>query len=131
MLTHSSVVVAGADERDFDRPWHLVEGGQWNSEKRLLHVTWVDGEAATDLILDVDDQDVAAVLRERIESSLVHLEVEKLPDGGTLRGAIRRGSDGELFSQVSVRGKVRAGADLDHRVHVLEQRIRSAVGLPD
>ena len=61
----------------------------------------------------------------------MHLEQEKVPGGGVLRGAIRRDAEGELISQVSVKGKVTRGAALDQQVTALEARVRSAVGMPD
>lgn len=131
VLSTSGLVLAGhRDSADVQRPWHLVDRGEWSSDGNRIHVTWVDGQEPIDVEMTQDDRNLAAVLREQVENSLVHAEVERLPGGGMLRGTIRRDSDGTLFSQVSITGKVRRDAALEERVRAMESRVRAQVGLP-
>ena len=131
VLSTSGLVLAGhPDSADQQRPWHVVDRGEWSSDGNRIQVTWVDGQAPIDVELTRDDREIAAVLREQVEHTLVHAEVERLPGGGMLRGTIRRDSDGTLFSQVSIVGKVRRDEALAVRVRAMESRVRSQVGLP-
>ena len=112
-----------------DRPWHEVDRGEWDGEEYRIRLTWVDGAEQSELVLLNADGAVADTLHERVQASLVHVEQEKAPGGGVLRGAIRRGPSGELFSQVSVRGRVTRGPELEEQIVALEHRVRSAVGM--
>lgn len=123
---------AFADDRSpafLDRPWHEVDQGEWDGEEYRIQLTWVDGTEPADLVLTSAEGAVADTLHERVQASLVHVEQEKAPGGGVLRGAIRRASSGELFSQVSVRGRVTRGPELEEQIVALENRVRSAVGM--
>jgi len=130
VLTSTRFIIAGTRANDLQRPWHMVDRGEWTSDGNRIQVTWVDGQQPTELSLERDDRELAAVFRELVESSLVHSEVERLPGGGILRGTIRRDENGELFSQVSVTGVVREDHDLHERAQELESRVRAQVGLP-
>ncbi|MGC0142359.1 hypothetical protein [Pseudactinotalea sp. Z1732] len=130
VLTPAAVVVIGTGSGDFERAWHTVDRGEWSSDGNRIQLTWVDGHEPVELQLVHDDRELADILRGEVEASLVHAEVERLPGGGTLRGAIRRDAEGQLFSQVSVSGRVHRGEDLDQRVRAMEGRVRAQVGLP-
>ncbi|TDE89993.1 hypothetical protein EXU48_18895 [Occultella glacieicola] len=130
VLAGAGLLVVTEDELVLHRPWSDVDHGDWDGEANAMTLTWVDGAAPTRLDLT---EDVPArfplLIREQVEHSLVQVITEKAAGGGQLRAAIRRGPDGELFSQVTSSGKVRRGPALEAQIADLEKRIRTAVGL--
>ena len=131
VVTSDRLLVLDEDRAVLDRPWAEVDRATMDSDTEELSVTWVDGTAPD--VLPVGEEsgvsDFTFAIKERVDNSLVHLELEQLPGGGVLRGAIRRNPDGTLFSQISISGARRAPADLEARATDLEARIRSVVGL--
>ncbi|QTE28452.1 hypothetical protein [Pengzhenrongella sicca] len=113
------------------RPWSDVDHASLDPETLTLTVEWVDGTTEDLHLADGRHPAFTRTLRERVQSSVVHTETVSLPGGAQARVALRRGPDGDLFSQVTGRGTV----DLtDPRVAALvdaaEARVRSAAGLP-
>ncbi|HIZ36896.1 MAG TPA: hypothetical protein H9815_14075 [Candidatus Ruania gallistercoris] len=131
VVTTHRLLVLEEDRTVLDRPWAEVDRATMDSDTEELTVTWVDGSPPDVLLVGEDPgvSDFTFAVKERVDNSLVHLELEQLPGGGVLRGAIRRNPDGSLFSQVSVSGARRAPADLEERAAALEARVRSVVGL--
>jgi hypothetical protein len=130
VLARGSVLVVTDDDLVLDRPWSDVDHGDWDGETRTMTLTWVDGATPTSLTLTEEAPSrFPLLIREQVEHSLVQVITEKAPGGGQLRAAVRRGPDGELFSQVTASGKVRSGPALEAQIADLERRIRSAVGL--
>ncbi|MHB1064029.1 MAG: hypothetical protein ACYC1Z_05985 [Georgenia sp.] len=112
-------------------PWHEIMSGSWDGAAKQFTVTWVDG-ARRPLALTTRSDSVesfAATLRERVQSSVVHAETIEAPSGARLSAYIRRGDDGELFSQLTVSGSLRDAED-QRTADELERRARGAVGLP-
>ena len=124
VVTTHRLLVLEEDRTVLDRPWAEVDRATMDSDTEELTVTWVDGSPPDVLLVGEDPgvSDFTFAVKERVDNSLVHLELE-------LRGAIRRNPDGSLFSQVSVSGARRAPADLEERAAALEARVRSVVGL--
>lgn len=121
------LVVFVGEDRQLERAWTDTESAQWDGASRKLTVRWVDGAEPLEVELASDDVEGAVTsLRERITASQVHVEIRKTT-GGDIRAFIRRGADGEIFSQLVVRGALE---DSDQAVATeLEQRARAAVGL--
>ena len=131
VVTTERFLVLEEDHTVLDRPWAEVDRATMDSDTEELAVTWVDGSPPDVLAVGESPgiSDFTFAVKERVDNSLVHLELEQLPSGGVLRGAIRRNPDGSLFSQVSISGARRAPADLEARATELEARVRSVVGL--
>jgi len=120
---------AGAEVRR--RPWGDVDRASLDPETATVTVVWVDGRTEHLHLVDNRRPGFARAMHERVQSSVVHAETVPLPGGGQVRVALRRDEAGELFSQVTGKGRV----DLtDPAVAVLvdaaEARVRGAAGLP-
>jgi hypothetical protein len=130
--TRRALYVAGgtADAPVRRHPWSDVDRASFAPEPPAITVHWVTG-AVEELPLDPPvPVAFAQTLRERVQSSVVHVETVTVPGAGPVRVALRRGDAGDLFTQVIGTGRV----DLaDPRVAALldaaEARVRAAAGL--
>lgn len=131
VVTSAALVVLREGEDRQERAWGDVDHASLDADRSELTVTWVDGSPATVLPLPEEQgvTEFTRAVKERVDHSLVHHEIEKLPGGGHLRGAIRRNPDGSLFSQVTVSGTSRPPGDIEDRARSMEQRVRAAVGM--
>ncbi|MDD9208150.1 hypothetical protein PU560_17010, partial [Georgenia sp. 10Sc9-8] len=68
-------------------------------------------------------------LRERVQSSVVHVESETLPSGTVVQVHVRRDEDGELISQLTARGPLTGDVAEQRVVDALERRARTAAGM--
>lgn len=130
LATPGEVVVAGADGVRWRRNWHEVDHGSWDEERSAITITWVDG-GRTELALADGARAFPEVFRERVQSSIVHVERLELGTGVMVRAVIRRAADGSLLSQVIADGPVGGSPEESDAVLALETRARRAVGLPD
>ena len=113
------------------RPWADVDRASLDPGTAVLSVTWVEGPPDRLHLASDRRQAFPVVLRERVQSSVVHSETVTLPGGGRVRVAVRRAEDGRLFTQVIGDGRV----DLTDPavaavVDAAEARVREATGLP-
>lgn len=130
VLTRAEVVLVGDDGAIWRHPWHEVERGEWDGESHTLTVHWVGDRSPAALTTVAEHpRTLPLAFRERVDASVVHVESERARGGGTLRAAVRRTADGELFTQVIAVGRIRPGPDLDAQVDALEARVRDAVGM--
>jgi hypothetical protein len=111
-------------------PWTDVDRASFTPEPAAITVHWVSGRTQEVPLEAPVPVAFAQAFRERVQSSVVHVETVALPGGTTVRVALRRGEDGDLFTQVTGPGTV----DLtDPGVVALlddaEARVRSAAGL--
>jgi hypothetical protein len=132
VATTADLALVGATEHLLlRRPWCDVDRAAFDPHRQVLTVEWVD--AAPDLALHLADPartNLPAVVRERVLWSVVLAETTDVP-GGSVRIAVRRRSDGSLFSQaVAGEGVDLARQDVTDVVDVIESRLRSACGLP-
>lgn len=139
-LTGSLALVEGERLQAWD--WHQVDRAKWEGTERAFTLRWLDPEQA-ELVLvvpevlelsgeqvDVDPNPFARVLRERVESVVVHRVSGELPGVGVVSVSVRRGRDGELLTAVSgVRAESLSEADRKV-LEELERRVRDGVGLP-
>lgn len=127
----STIAVVGPDGVRWRRPWHEVDHGSWDEADLAVTIRWIDGGQS---VLRFDGEPPRAFLeafRERVQSSVVHVEHLELRGGVTVRAVIRRTAHGSLLSQVIAEGAVRP-LDADAAAIVaLERRARRAVGLAD
>ena len=113
-------------------PWSDVDHGALDPATRTLSVRWVWGRTTRLVFADAPGSSAfAQTFRERVQQSVVHAVAATLPDGQRIRVALRRGEDGELFTQVLGEASV----DLsDPRVAAVvdaaEDEVRDAAGLP-
>jgi len=131
VVTRAEFLLIGPDGVQVERVWGDVDHAALESDTQELTLIWVDGAAPTVLRLPAlpGAEEFSRAVKERVDHSLVHQEIEKLPGSGVLRGAIRRNPDGSLFSQVTVSGTSTPPADIDQRAKALEDRVRASVGL--
>ncbi|NHT17301.1 hypothetical protein [Cellulomonas sp. IC4_254] len=124
------VAGSGADAPVRRHLWSDVDRASFAPEPAAITVHWVTG-SVEELPLDPPvPVTFAQTLRERVQSSVVHVETVTVPGAGPVRVALRRGEAGELFTQVIGTGRV----DLtDPGVAALldaaEARVRAAAGL--
>jgi len=122
------VPTVGAADR---RPWLEVNTGRLDAETGVLTVTWVDGGPATELHLADDrSMEFPRVLRQCVDTSLVHSEHVTLPRGGSVRVALRRDAQDRLITQVLGTGDVDlTDPAVAAAVDAAEVRVRDAAGL--
>ena len=128
IATQTALVVAGADGVEWRRPWHEVDRGAWDEATSAITSRWVDGSDAALELAPSRRRRLLEALRERVQSSVVHVERLELPGGVVIRAVIRRAEDGSLLSQVLGDGPVPVSAQ--PQIETLEARSRRAVGLP-
>lgn len=131
VATHRALHVApdGAPARR--RPWSDVDRASVDPETSTLSVFWVEGPPDHLHLAHDDPRGLPEVLRERVQSSVVHSEPVSLADGRRLRVALRRGEDGRLLTQVIGDGGVDlTDPDVARVVDAAEARVREAAGLP-
>lgn len=121
------LVVVANDGIAIEMPWIEVENAQWDGHKRVLTINRVDGESLTFVTASDKVQAATAAVRERITSSIVHVEFYTTLAGGEVRALIRKDSRGALLSQLVARGPVSPREE--PAVDELERRARAAVGL--
>jgi hypothetical protein len=113
------------------RPWADVDRASLDPQTATLSVIWVEGPADQLHLASDGRQPFPGVLRERVQSSVVHSETVTLRDGRRIRVALRRGEDGRLLTQVIGDGRVDlTDPDVAAVVDAAEERVREAAGLP-
>lgn len=88
------------------------------------------GEEAGAVVHDVDERGFARVLRQRVDSAIVHHVSRALPDGTRATASVRRGEDGVLYSTTEPESSRERNDGLGRALRDLERRAREAVGLP-
>jgi hypothetical protein len=113
-------------------PWSDVDHGAMDPATRTLSVRWVWGRTTRLVFADAPGSTAfAETFRERVQQSVVHAVATTLPDGQRIRVALRRGQDGELFTQVLGEGSVDiSDPAVAAAVDAAEDEVRDAVGLP-
>lgn len=113
------------------RPWADVDRATLDAETSTLTVHWVTGTAQELALTGAGAPAFAQVLRERVQSSVVHTEKVAVRGAGTVRVALRRDEDGELVSQVIGDGTTDlSDPAVAALVDAAERRVRAAAGLP-
>lgn len=131
VATRRGLVVVPDDGEPVRHAWSDVSTARLDAETQTLTVAWVDGRPATDLHLaDARSRQLPAVLRQCVDSSVVHSERVTLPGRAVVQVVLRRDADDRLFTQVIGPGEV----DLDDpataaAVDAAEGRVREAAGL--
>lgn len=87
------------------------------------------GEAGA-VVHDVDERGFARVLRQRVDSAIVHHVSRTLPDGTRATASVRRGADGVLYSTTEPDSSRERNDGLGRALRDLERHAREAVGLP-
>ncbi|WP_454295161.1 hypothetical protein [Salana multivorans] len=124
------LVLVDPDGKVREVPWQLFDGADWSDEQATLTLREVDGDTHV-LRLPDDPRRFTQAVRERIEASLVHVVQRPAPGGGMVRAAIRRDSEGNLASQVSILGTARRDATITELAERVEAEARGAVGLSE
>lgn len=109
--------------------WSDFEAGAWDDDTDTLDLIFVDprNEPLTFKIPRKADPAAITMIRERIDRSIVHRQVEELPSGAVARGQVRRNPDDTLFTQIIVDSDV---SDADRvALDAFENELREVVGL--
>lgn len=131
VATRRALHVARDDLSLRRRPWADVDRASLDPATAVLSVTWVEGTVERLQLADERPQPFPVVLRERVQSSVVHSETVPLRDGRLVRVAVRRDEEGRLLSQVIGDGRVDLTDPADvAAVDAAEARVREAAGLP-
>ena len=88
------------------------------------------GAGAGAVVHDVDERGFARVLRQRVDSAIVHHVSRTLPDGTRATASVRRGEDGVLYSTTEPESSEARPDTLGRALRDLERSAREAVGLP-
>jgi len=111
-------------------PWTDVDRAAFDPEAAVVSVTLVTGATFALELTAERNRSFAQTLRERVQNSVISSSSTQLADGVVVRVAVRRASDGELFSQVIAPGSVDLSDPGTARlVDGLELRVRQAAGL--
>ncbi len=136
-LTDGRWAVAGrgalylVGEQDVERrPWVDVDRASYTPESSAITVFWVDGSTQELSLGEKVPVAFAQTLRERVQSSVVHVETVDVPRAGRVRVALRRDAAGELLTQVIGGARVdltdpQTAAVID----AAESRVRAEAGL--
>lgn len=112
------------------RAWADVDRATLDAETSTLTVHWVTGASQALALTGTGARPFAQVLRERVQSSVVHSEKVTVAGAGTIRVALRRDEDGELVSQVIGDGTTDlSDPAVAALVDAAERRVRAAAGL--
>ena len=113
-------------------PWCDIDRGSLDPATRTLTVWWVSG-ARRALVLPDDDaaQRFARAFRDRVQQSVVHAVTVALPGGAQAQVALRRGPDGQLFTQTLGGTAVDVtDPEVAAALAKAEAAVRDAAGLP-
>jgi hypothetical protein len=112
------------------RPWSDVDRASFAPEPAAITVHWIAGTTEVVPLVPPPSAAFAQTFRERVQSSVVHAETVALPgDRGQVRVALRRGEEGDLFTQVIGPGTIDlADPDVVTTIEAAEGRVRAAAG---
>ncbi len=131
--TADELLVSPADGEVLRHRWSDVDRASFDPAHGVVTVQWVDASPALRLRpTDPARSRLPQVVRERVEWSVVLGEEVALPGGRSARVAVRRLTDGTMFSQ-ALAGP---GVDLDDPsvaalVDAAERHVRAAAGLSE
>lgn len=124
------LLVTRPDQPLWARTWVEVDAVGWGGEDRVLTVVTVDG-AAVHVELGKDDQlQLAQVVRERVQASLVTWRAVAVP-GGRVRIAMRQGRDGLVVQEIPDPGVVVGGEAARASVDRARRELAASVGAQD
>ncbi len=129
--TTSALVLCESEENERYQTysWSDIEYAHWSGATRRLDIGFV-APSSPPLSLTFPQgyrQRIAYVIRERVQNSLVYQEHVELPSGAKARGMVRRGTAGDLFTQILIEG-VSLPED-EAILDQLEVSMRDVVGL--
>ena len=113
-----------------DRPWHMVDTGSWDDEKRQLTVQWVD-RAPASVWEFADLGTFPQVLRERVQASVVLADEVDLGPKRRARVVVRKElGTGALLGQTILGKGVRSSdPGVSEETRAALDRLREQVGL--
>ena len=106
----------------------VASAGPFN--RRLGKLIEIEAAGAGAVVHDVDERGFARVLRQRVDSAIVHHVSRTLPDGTRATASVRRGADGVLYSTTEPDSSRERTDGLGRALRDLERCAREAVGLP-
>ena len=131
VLTPERADASTGDVAAVREPWAGIEKASFDPETTTIRVVLVRGGVLDLALAGTEWRTFATTLRERVQSSVVHVESVTLPGGVLARAAVRRHEDGTLFSHVSTAERVDTSRPaVAQALDELEERVRVAAGLP-
>jgi hypothetical protein len=110
--------------------WTDVDRASFVPDPAAITVHWVTGTAEELPLTPPLPVAFAQTFRERVQSSVVHVETVTPPGAGPVRVVLRRGADGDLFTQSIGSGRVDlADPAVVALIEEAEARVRAAAGL--
>lgn len=128
--THRLTAIGPGGTFLWQRPWHEVDSGTWDSGSGLLTITWVDGRRPAQWLLR-DPSWIQEALRERVQASVVLADEFRVMDGRRrVRVAIRHDlATGELIEQILLgKGVDQNDPNILREATARLARLRSEVG---
>lgn len=121
------VVAAGEVVR---HPWTDVDRASFSPDPPAITVHWVTGSVEELPLAPPLPVAFAQAFRERVQSSVVHVETVTVPGAGPVRVVLRSGEGGDLFTQVIGSGRVDlSDPEVVATLDEAEARVRGAAGL--
>ena len=103
-------IAVATDKETEERHWFEFERATWSGN--TLTMPFVDWNIpAFELKLADGEEDIALVVRERLERSIVVRRSSKLPSGAEVRAMVRRDDKDDLFTQVIIDGRAKEEDD--------------------
>jgi predicted aminopeptidase len=128
VATDARLVVADASGRRLDLDWADVDHATWDPESGQLVVLLVDGEVQRLLLADPRTL-LPEVVRERVQSSVVHTYRVETPDRRGVRVVARRGREGLVLQVLADPGVDLEQPDVAREVAHACDEVSRAVGL--
>ncbi len=110
--------------------WSEFEGAHWEEAAQSISFTFVDNTTKPLEIQLVEGTkaDLAIVVRERLQRSIVFQMHDILPSRARARAMVRRTANEELFTQVIIEGPT---SPIDEeRLREIDAELRDTTGLP-
>ncbi|GIG25781.1 hypothetical protein [Cellulomonas denverensis] len=132
VATRRALHVLPATGDRLTRNWSEVDRGSFDPEGPAITVYWVTGDEQRYALAAPTPVRFAQTFRERVQSSVVHVQNVQVPGAGTVRVALRRDPDGALLTQVIGSSQVDlADPGTAALVDATEREVRAAAGLRD
>ncbi len=121
------LIVLRPDTPVWSRAWHEVDAVAWERDDRVLAVVTVDGAALTVELDEKEHLQLAQVVRERVQASLVTWQAVAVP-GGRVRVAVRKGPEGLMLQEIPDPGVATDGVEARSRIDRARREVASSVG---
>ncbi|MDO5033943.1 MAG: hypothetical protein Q4E01_00935 [Actinomycetaceae bacterium] len=129
LLATIGLVQVSDTDAQFIGHWHEIQHAVWEAKHQMLIIRWVDPsrEPWHGVTVEDDVRSFMSQLDEFIEYTIVTTSSRQAENGTLVHAAIRRTSDGRMFSTLTADGPL--DEDGEQLADQLETSLRDAVGL--